>query len=83
MPGPWSGRYAIDTPSTSTRNPSVGSVCRIHRDRTLAPLTAKSSGPTDWNVTSPRSWSGRIGKYGLLITPVNTWSSEPPACSGP
>ena len=53
-------------PSISMRNPSVGSVWRTHRVRTLAPFTAKSSRPTPWKETEPRSSSGRIGKYGGL-----------------
>ena len=45
---------------------------RTQRDRTLAPLSAKSSLATASKATSPRSSSGVIGKYGGLITWRNT-----------
>ncbi len=64
-------------PSISTRKPSVGSVWRTQRERTLAPLRAKSSLATDSNATSPRSSSGVIGKNGGLITWRNTVASGP------
>ena len=56
-------------PPVSTRNPSVGSVWRTQRDRTFAPLTAKSSFAdrlgTPRRPAAPR---GVIGKYGGRIT---------------
>ena len=61
----------------------MGSVWRTQRDRTFAPLTAKSSFATASNATSPRSSSGVIGKYGGLITERNTRSSGPAAWCGP
>ena len=61
-PGPWSDTYATEWPSRSTRNPIVGLVWRTQRDRTLAPLIAKSSLPAPWNRTVPWSSSGVIGK---------------------
>ena len=50
----------------------MGSVWRTQRERTLAPLSAKSSLATASNATSPRSSSGVIGKNGGLITWRNT-----------
>ncbi len=56
---------------------------RTQRERTLAPLRAKSSLATDSNATSPRNSSGVIGKNGGLITWRNTVASGPSSWWGP
>ena len=60
VPGPWSERYATDTPSTSTRNPSVGIG--------VADPARPHLGPVDREVvvadvagTRPRPAAGRAG----------------------